>query len=110
MHLPNAEIAVVAREKIVNYLLNPEHPDGWSKARFFSSLGFTIVEWHTFATALRKVATGHPVKKIIESNHGRKYIIEGAIDSPFDDRATVRTVWIVDSGELVPRLVTAYPM
>ena len=35
MKLPNAERALVEREKIVNYLLNPAHPDNGGKAAFF---------------------------------------------------------------------------
>src|ERR1051325_6565725 len=45
MKLPNAERAVVEREKIVDYLLNPAHRHGASKARFFSSFGFRIEQW-----------------------------------------------------------------
>jgi len=30
----------VPREKLVAYLLNPKHPEGGSKARFFMALGF----------------------------------------------------------------------
>lgn len=35
MQLPNASTAELSREKIVGYLLNPEHPDGAGKAAFF---------------------------------------------------------------------------
>src|SRR5258706_244015 len=38
--LPHAEEAVVEREKIQGYLLNPEHRIGASKAHFFASFGF----------------------------------------------------------------------
>src|SRR5262245_37672421 len=40
MRLPNAERAIVEREKIVDYLLNSAHPDNGGKAQFFFSLGF----------------------------------------------------------------------
>ncbi|MDO9318039.1 MAG: DUF4926 domain-containing protein [Gammaproteobacteria bacterium] len=39
--LSNADKARVDKSKITEYLLSPSHPDGWSKAKFFSSLGFT---------------------------------------------------------------------
>lgn len=42
MILPNVETAEIAERKITEYLLNPMHPDGESKARFFASLGFSI--------------------------------------------------------------------
>ena len=40
MILPNAEKAIVERDKIVDYLLNAAHPDNGGKATFFESLGF----------------------------------------------------------------------
>lgn len=38
MKLPDREAAVVSEQKIVEYLLNPLHPEGSSKAEFFGSL------------------------------------------------------------------------
>jgi hypothetical protein len=40
--LPNAERAIVEREKITEYLLNPTHRYGASKARFFADFGFHL--------------------------------------------------------------------
>jgi hypothetical protein len=40
MKLPNADKLVIEREKIVDYLLNPTHRFGGSKARFFDRFGF----------------------------------------------------------------------
>jgi hypothetical protein len=40
MRLPFAEQAVVQDNKLVNYLLNPERPQGHGKAEFFRRLGF----------------------------------------------------------------------
>src|SRR5712671_5185755 len=39
--LPNAANATLDDAKITQYLLNPAHPVGGSKARFFLSRGFT---------------------------------------------------------------------
>ena len=44
-----------------------------------------------------------------ESPHGRKYVIVGRIESPDGKSALVQTIWIVDTGTDVARLVTAYP-
>ncbi len=40
MPIPNVTEATVAPEKVRDYLLNPEHPDGGSKAVWFQSLGY----------------------------------------------------------------------
>jgi hypothetical protein len=90
-------------------LLNLKHPEGASKARFFNSFGFSEVEWESLAIALGRLAESGTVATAIESVHGQKYIIEGAIETPSGKAAMVRTVWIVDAGSDAPRLVTAYP-
>jgi hypothetical protein len=109
LKLPNAHLAIVERAKIIEYLLNPAHPDNGGKAPFFMALGFSPEVWETFATALRAMALHYNVSQNMETMHGRKYIIDGAIDTPAGKSAVVRTVWIIDRGEDVPRLVTAYP-
>jgi uncharacterized protein DUF6883 len=54
MKLPNAHLAVVEREKIIEYLLNPGHRYGASKARFFAQFGFRFESWTILAAALRE--------------------------------------------------------
>ena len=39
--MPGGETAIVDREKLTGYCLNPEHPRGKRKARVFATLGFT---------------------------------------------------------------------
>jgi hypothetical protein len=109
MRLPRADVAHIEKNIIVEYLLNPIHPEGASKAHFFMSLGFAASEWEKLADALRQVALDNPIANTVETIHGRKYIIEGVLTSPSTIPATVRTVWIGDQGDETPRLVTAYP-
>jgi hypothetical protein len=40
VRLPFSEHALVAEAKLVGYLLNPVHPRGRHKARFFLGVGF----------------------------------------------------------------------
>jgi hypothetical protein len=109
MKLPNAEKAVAEREKIEGYLLNAAHPDNGGKATFFEGLGFRRDKWETLAKALRMLATQAEIAQSVESPHGRKYVIVGQIQSPGGESAIVQTIWIVDTGQGVARLVTAYP-
>jgi hypothetical protein len=109
MKLPNVQSVVVEPEKIVDYVLNPAHPDNGGKARFFLGLGFRREEWPLLAAAFRKVAEGYAVAKSVASPHGQKYIVDGRIETPSGKTPLVRTVWIVDRGFDTPRLVTAYP-
>ena len=109
MKLPNHEQAVVEEPKIVQYLLDPQHPDGAPKARFFLAMGFTRENWGALAEALRRLASDAPVSNQVESRHGRKFVVDGPLDTPSGRVVTVGTVWIINAGEEVPRLVTAYP-
>jgi hypothetical protein len=107
--LPNAEKAVAEREKVTNYLLNAAHPDNGGKAAFFEELGFRRAAPETLAKALQKLALRAEVTQTATSPHGRKYVMVGQIKSPVGKVAHVQTIWIVDNGVDVARLVTAYP-
>ena len=109
MRLPNAQAAIVAEEKIRDYLLKAAHPDNGSKAAFFLALGFSREEWATLAAALRQMAERSEVAQRVVSPHGQKYVIDGRVESPDGRHPLVRTIWIVDAGQDTPRLVTAYP-
>lgn len=110
MKLPNAEKAIVEREKITDYLLNPAHPDNGGKAAFFKYLGFRRVAWEKLAEAFLELAQAAEVAGTMKSPHGQKYVIVGRIESPGGKSAAVQTIWVVDSGYDVARLVTAYPL
>ena len=64
MRLPNAHLDVVERAKVAEYLLNPRHRYGASKARFFLEFGFQIDEWEVFAEALREHGQVHEVRLV----------------------------------------------
>ena len=107
--LPNALQAQVTREKIVDYLLCVEHPDGGSKARFFQRFGFSLENWAALAEALRKHCLENKTVNTVESPFGCRYIVEGKLMSPDGRNPRVRTIWIIEKGESVPRLITAHP-
>lgn len=109
MKLPNAERAIVDLVKVTDYLLNASHPDNGGKAQFVGILGFAPTDPAALAEALRGVAVLGDVVLQAESLHGRKFVVDGALKSPSGRQPTVRTVWIVDAGQDIPRLVTAYP-
>ena len=109
MKLPNGHQAIVEREKIVSYLLNPAHPDNGRKAAFFEVLGFNRSDWQTLAQVLRKLAATGNASHSLASGHGTKYVLDGTINTPAGRTGVVRTIWIVDRELDAPRLVTAYP-
>ena len=108
--LPSADEAVVDRRKITDYLLSGRHPDGRSKAAFFSGFGFRTTHWRAFAEALRAHGRNGTVTGLTESAYGARYNVDGAIETPDGRNPRVRTVWIIESGDDKPRLVTAHPL
>lgn len=109
MKLPNAENAVVEREKITEYLLNSTHSYGASKARFFGAFGFGADEWWILAEAIREQACNHEVTRVQDTGFGPRFEVEGPLKAPDGRSPWVRTVWQLDHGTVAPRLITAYP-
>ena len=109
MNLPNPDRAIVSQEKLVDYLMNPAHPDNGGKAAFFISHGFRPEHWQELALAFAAVAAAFPVAKSMASPHGAKYVLDGDLRTPSGRSPRIRTIWIVDAGTDTPRLVTAYP-
>jgi hypothetical protein len=110
MKLPNPDKLVVEREKIADYLLNPAHRFGASKARFFTHFGFHVKAWEQLAQALLEHGQKHDVTKMRETGFGPRYEVEGRLNCPNGRRPRVRSVWQMDEGAVAPRLLTAYPL
>jgi len=100
MKLPNAELAVVEREMITDYLLNPTHRYGASKARFFAQFGFRLDAWEALAIALREHGQKNEVARTKETGFGPRYEVEGELPAPDGRRPRIRTVWQLDKGEV----------
>ncbi len=109
MKLANPDLLIVEQEKITDYLLNAAHPDNGGKAQFFFSAGFSREGWQMLAAAFQQLAGTFLVTKKVESAHGIKYVVDGKMTTPSGKMCEVRTIWIIDKGEKMPRLVTAYP-
>lgn len=108
MGLPNLDRAQIPPAKLRDYLLNPEHPVGRAKARFFTALGFSRERWadlHAalFAHAALGEVTAEPVGRF-----GQKFVVRGTIEGPAG-AAPVRAVWIQVLDTEGPSFVTAYP-
>ena len=110
MKVPNADKAAVQEPKIRRYLLDPAHPAGGSKARFFHEFGFNAVPWEQMASLLRQHVQDHEVAQVRPKEHGISYSVDGLLSTPDGSRLQVRSVWFIDSGGDTPRFVTAHPL
>jgi hypothetical protein len=109
LRLPNVQQVLIDQTKITEYLLNPAHPYGASKARFFGEFGFEQAAWETLAQALREHAQRHEVSTVSKTLFGHRYEIIGELNAPDGRAPMIRTIWQVDHGKVAPRLITAYP-
>ncbi|HXR05475.1 MAG TPA: hypothetical protein VN836_12285 [Verrucomicrobiae bacterium] len=107
MKLPNPSGLIVEREKITDYLLNPAHRYGASKARFFTKFGFRIENWERWAAALREHGRIHEITRAVETGFGPRYTVEGRLQTPDNRSPLVRTIWQTDEGAVAPRLISA---
>ena len=110
MRLPNKESAYVSKAKLIDYLLSQTHVAGKSKSKFFRKYGFDDTNIAILEQGLKKIAREHDIIKITSTLYGEKYIIEGELQTPVGRTITVRTVWIIEKDEVIPRFVTAYPV
>ncbi|MBI2928589.1 MAG: hypothetical protein HYY24_23215 [Verrucomicrobia bacterium] len=80
--MPNAPPALVAREKITDYLLNAAPPDNRGKAEFFAAVGVRRGHGEVRARVFRKLARDGDVTERLESAHGTKYVLEARWQAP----------------------------
>lgn len=96
----------IDRAKLTGYLLNLQHPDGGTKAKFFIGNGYSTES--EMRTLLLTIINTNPVKQGIQTEFGAKYIVEGLL--PGKEAVMLRIVWVVLHGENCCRFVTAYPL
>jgi hypothetical protein len=98
----------VPREKLVAYLLNPKHPEGGSKARFFMALGFSPDAPEALEVALLQHA--QEAEEVSRQpgylGQGLVLVLRGPLRGSRRE-VFLQSVWYLE-GE-VARLVTAYP-
>lgn len=107
MLVPNATWAIIPPGKTTNYLLNDEHPDGGSKARFFKKRRF---DEKSLSEALLNFLRENDFSEIIENQYGKKYVVDGVLPCPDGTTVIVRSIWVIKTSEFYPIFVTAYPL
>ena len=83
----------------MDYLLSDASEEGSPKAVFFARFGFSVAEWETLADALQLHAVENDVIRVLSSQHGSKYIVEGPLVAPDGREPFVRVVWIIETGD-----------
>ena len=106
--LPQGDQAIIDPRKLTDYVLSSEHDDGKHKAVLFRELlGITADRVDLLIDGLRQAAIDADVQPGRLDRYGQRYVVDFDLLGPAG-RALVRAVWIVPSGQTLPRLVTCY--
>jgi len=108
MRIPGAERALISLEKIARYLLNPDHPDGASKARVLAHAGFDAHRPEELQRALGEHVLSDNACEGRYSPFGTKYEITHPLKGP-RGAVLITSIWIIRSDESFPRLITVIP-
>ena len=109
MKIPNADRAIIAQDKLCDYLLNIDHEWGGSKARLLVTMGYSPDYWQRLETDLRAQHLTVDVDRTVDTDYGPRYEIVAALVGPAGRSVTFRSVWQIDTGTDIPRLITMYP-
>jgi hypothetical protein len=107
--VPGAEDATADPRKFTAYLLNPDHPAGRTKARFFRAAGYDEANWQELRDEfLAQLPNVEGRFSRANPPWGDKYEVQMTIEAPLDTIEVV-TIWEVHpiTGTT---LVTAYPL
>jgi hypothetical protein len=108
MQLPNRALSIIAQEKLTEYVLNTGHKRGGTKARLLAQFGYTVQNWRRLEADIRHGLDAE-VDLVRPTEYGMRYEIRMMLQTPLGVPLTVRTIWQIDDGREVPRLITLYP-
>lgn len=104
--LPNYGNAVIPRNKVKNYVLNPSKDP--NKANFFANLGYNMQNFKMLISDIKSaVATTKALHYVNKDKFGND-VYQVNVTLGINKKAIVTTGWIVEPGSNVPKLVTLY--
>ena len=106
--LPHSDEAILDIRKIEDYCLSPSHPRGRHKARVFrEALDLRRSDASWLRDGLLEAARSGEAFQVAEDTWGTHWRLDVTIRRQ-ERSAVVRTIWIVRTGESVPRFVTCW--
>src|SRR5688500_9534564 len=105
--MPNGERAIVDLRKLEDYCLSPLHVRGRHKARVFARRSASIARMPP-GSDKRCSKPRARAKRSSRSKQVRKPLAIDTRLTRIGRTAVVRSVWIIRSGEDIPRFVTAW--
>jgi hypothetical protein len=106
--LPHGDQAILDMRKIEDYCLNPSHPRGRHKARVFrEALDLQRSDASWLRDALLDAARSAEAFQDGEDAWGTHWRLDASVRRQ-GKSAVLRIIWIVRTGESVPRFVTCW--
>ena len=95
--------------KLRDYLLNPAHPEGATKAQYLSEMGYNQENYHILEVDLHNQHLPCDVQPGKVSIYGVKYAIVAPLVGPNGKRRLIRSVWMIRKNDTFARLITLIP-
>lgn len=74
-----------------------------------SFLGYEADTWKSLHHDLLRLAASNEARPVQANAFGQKFEVSGTLTGPNGRAGTIVSVWLVRTGEDVPRFITAYP-
>ncbi|MDP2830267.1 MAG: hypothetical protein Q8O37_16895 [Sulfuricellaceae bacterium] len=106
--LTNYQNAFISERKLSGYALNPDHPTGGNKARRIkAALGFDSSNSGEIMSMILRALKDHDAVEGAANAWGRVFTVDIPLTGPAGN-AIVRTAWILENGQDVPKLTSFY--
>lgn len=106
IRLPNYKKAKITGDKLKNYLLNPQKGNG--KHNVFNSLGYNMQNFSRLKSDILEGLKNNEAKAYSKNKYGNR-LYEVVMPLGIGEKHNILTVWQIDKGSKIPRLITAYP-
>jgi len=111
--LPNAQNVEIDPRKFEEYSMNPDNPANQEKWMAFEAVGYAVWDSSSRSLAARDVIrqlkqqlASTPASQGRNSIYGLRFEVQIAIQGPNGRQGSLQTVWQIDNGVEVPKLIT----
>jgi hypothetical protein len=95
--------------KLRDYLLNPAHPEGATKAQYLSEMGYNQENYRILEVDLRSQHLTCDAQPGKVSIYGVKYEIVAPLVGPNGKKRLIRSVWMIRKSDSFASLITLIP-
>jgi len=107
--LLGSEEALIDRDRLMEYVLDPNHTDGGHKALVFDRvLGFNRLAVDRLIASIREGIRPTPAIFGKINQYGSHFRVDLLLTGPNGRQATVRSNWVFRPGRAAPELMTVF--